>query len=132
MDLFGVGLPEIIVILVVALIVVGPKRLPEVAAQVARTVKQLRGYATDVTSQMREELDELTREYESMRKELDEFRQVATQDIEQASKEIDSVSRQVDRSVRELPPIIESSAGPAPKAPSSSPPHEKPGRDDGA
>jgi len=108
MDFLGIGLPEIILILIVALIVVGPKRLPEVAVQVARVIRQLRGYATDVTAQMRTELDELTREYEQVRKELREFRQVAVKDL-------DSVSREVDRAVREAPAIIESSAEPEPE-----------------
>jgi len=108
MDFLGIGLPELIIILLVAVIVVGPKRLPEVAAQLARVIRQLRGYATDVTAQMRSELDDLTREYEQVRKELREFRQAATKDI-------DSLSREVDRTAREVPAIIESSAEPKPK-----------------
>ncbi len=123
MDFFGVGLPEIILILIVAVIVVGPKRLPEVAAQVARVVRQLRGYATDVTTQMRSELDELTREYEQMRKELEEVRETAVKDI-------DSVSREVDRAVREAPAIIESSAEQEPKE-RPSPSEKDSSRDDG-
>ena len=108
MDFLGIGLPELIIILIVAVIVVGPKRLPEVAVQIARAIRQLRGYATDVTAQMRSELDELTREYEQVRKELREFRQAATKDL-------DSVSREVDRAVRDVPAVIESSAEPEPK-----------------
>ena len=122
MDFLGIGLPEIILILIVALIVVGPKRLPEVAAQIARVIRQLRGYATDVTSQMRSELDELTREYEQVRKELQEFRQVAVKDL-------DSVSREVDRTIREAPAIIESSAEAEPEK-RPSPPGEETTRDD--
>ncbi len=122
MDFLGIGLPEIILILIVALIVVGPKRLPEVAAQIARVIRQLRGYATDVTSQMRSELDELTREYEQVRKELQEFRQVA-------AKDLDSVSREVERTVREVPAIIESSAEAEPEK-RPSPPGEETTRDD--
>ncbi len=108
MDFLGIGLPELIVILIVAVIVVGPKRLPEVAVQIARAIRQLRGYATDVTVQMRSELDELTREYEQVRKEIREFRQVATKDL-------DSVTRDVDRTVRDVSAVIESSAEPEPK-----------------
>ncbi len=103
MDFLGIGMPELIVILIIAAVVVGPKRLPEVAVQLARLIRQLRGYATDVTSQMRSELDELTREYEQVRKELQEFRESAT-------KEVRSVTSEVDRAVREAPAIIESSA----------------------
>ncbi len=123
MAFFGIGLPEIILILVVALMVVGPKRLPEVAAQVARAIRQLRGYATDVTSQMRSELDELTREYEQVRNELDEFK-------DSTVKDVDSVTREVDRTVREAPAIIESSAEPPPEK--HPPPGEKTSLDDGS
>ena len=108
MDILGIGMPEIILVLVIALIVVGPKRLPEFAAQIARVIRQMRGYATDVTTQMRSELDELTREYEQMRKDLEEVRETAIKDV-------DSITREVDRTVREVPAIIESSAEPAPE-----------------
>ncbi len=107
MDFLGIGLPELVIILIVAVIVVGPKRLPQVAVQMARVIRQLRGYATDVTSQMRSELDELTREYEQVRNEFQEFRQAVTKDL-------DSVSREVDRTVRDVPAVIESSAEPEP------------------
>lgn len=103
MDILGIGLPEIVLILIIAIIVVGPKRLPEVAIQMARVIRQLRGYATDVTSEMRSELDELTREYEQMRKELEEVKETSVKDV-------DSVTREVDRAIREAPAIIESSA----------------------
>ncbi len=122
MDLLGIGLPEIILILIVALIVVGPKRLPEIAVQIARAIRQLRGYATDVTTQMRSELDELTREYEQMRKEFRDFRRAA-------AKDVDSISREVDRTVREAPAIIESSAEAEPEE-RSPPPGEETTRDD--
>lgn len=107
MDVLGIGLPEIILILIVAVIIVGPKRLPEYAAQIARAIRQMRGYATDVTAQMREELNELTREYEEMRKELDDVRRGA-------EKDVDSVTREVDRTIRDAPAIIESSGEPDP------------------
>jgi len=123
MDFLGIGLPELIVVLLIAVMVVGPKRLPEVAVQLARVVRQLRGYATDVTSQMRAELDELTREYEQVRKELGEFRDSVT-------KEARSVTAEMDRAMHEVPAIIESSAEEKPQK-SLPPPPEKTTRDDG-
>src|SRR5262245_65725842 len=39
---FGGGLQELLVILVVALLVVGPKRLPEVGRALARAIRELR------------------------------------------------------------------------------------------
>ena len=124
MDFLGIGLPELIVVLIIAVVVVGPKRLPEVAVQLARLIRQLRGYATDVTSQMRSELDELTREYEQVRKDLQEFRESAT-------REVRSVIHEVDRATREAPAIIESSAEEKPRK-RPPPPREKPAADDGS
>jgi sec-independent protein translocase protein TatB len=124
MDFLGIGPQEIILILIIAAVVVGPRRLPEVAVQLARVIRQLRGYATDVTSQMRAELDELTREYEQVRKDLQEFRESAT-------KEVGSVMSEVDRAAREAPAIIESSAEEKPQK-SLPPPRKKPAADDGS
>ena len=48
MEFLGIGLPELLVILVLALIVVGPNRLPEVAANLARFVRAARRYGNQV------------------------------------------------------------------------------------
>ncbi len=40
--MFGLGIPELLLILVIALIVVGPKRLPEVGASLGKALGELR------------------------------------------------------------------------------------------
>ncbi len=40
--MFGIGTPELLVILLVALIVLGPKRLPGVARAIGRGMRELR------------------------------------------------------------------------------------------
>ncbi|MGH3414763.1 MAG: sec-independent translocase [Marmoricola sp.] len=54
--MFGIGLPEVMVIIVVAVLVFGPDRLPEFGRQAGRLVRQVRGFARQAQSQLREEL----------------------------------------------------------------------------
>ena len=43
MKIFGMGLPELILILVVVLVIFGPKNLPKLGGMLGRTVKKNRG-----------------------------------------------------------------------------------------
>lgn len=54
--MFGVGLPELAVILVVGIIVFGPDKLPEYARQAGRLVRQLRNLAQNAQNDLRNEL----------------------------------------------------------------------------
>jgi Tat protein translocase TatB subunit len=49
--MFGIGAQEIVIILIVALIVVGPQRLPEVAGQVAKAIRDFRRMSDDLTGE---------------------------------------------------------------------------------
>ncbi|MDL2319100.1 twin-arginine translocase TatA/TatE family subunit [Eubacteriales bacterium OttesenSCG-928-A19] len=40
--MFGLGLPEILLILVVALVFVGPKKLPEIGASIGKAMGEFR------------------------------------------------------------------------------------------
>lgn len=52
--MFGIGVPEILVILVVALIVLGPQRLPEVARALGKGLAELRRATSGLTEELRE------------------------------------------------------------------------------
>ena len=55
--MFDIGLPEFVVIALIALIVFGPDRMPEMVGQAARWIRKVRTQASDVTSQFTQELD---------------------------------------------------------------------------
>ncbi len=57
MDFFGIGAGEILLILVIALIIWGPKRLPEIARTLGRVTRTLKKASYDLTSQVTRELD---------------------------------------------------------------------------
>ncbi|MGD1902439.1 MAG: TatA/E family twin arginine-targeting protein translocase [Geitlerinemataceae cyanobacterium] len=61
MNVFGIGLPEMIVILVLALLVFGPKKLPEIGSSLG---KAIRGFQ-DATKEFETELKESAKSVES-------------------------------------------------------------------
>jgi sec-independent protein translocase protein TatB len=53
---FGIGLEELAVIAVVAMLVLGPDRLPEFARQAGRMIRQIREFANSARDELRAEL----------------------------------------------------------------------------
>lgn len=64
--MFGIGLPEMIVIMIVALLVVGPDKLPDLARSLAKGVNELRG----AMNQLKESLNEETKVISSVKEDL--------------------------------------------------------------
>jgi sec-independent protein translocase protein TatB len=73
MQFFGIGLFELAMIMIVALIVVGPDRLPQTAREIGKVVRTLRRYAASVQREVREGFGELTAEVEATRGEFQEL-----------------------------------------------------------
>jgi Tat protein translocase TatB subunit len=53
--MFNVGMPELILIFVVALLVVGPKRLPDLGRQLGRAVSSFRRATMDLKEALEQE-----------------------------------------------------------------------------
>ncbi|MCR4525074.1 twin-arginine translocase TatA/TatE family subunit [Kocuria rhizophila] len=54
--MFGITGGEAIIILIVALVIIGPERVPEYAQKFKELVKTIRGYATGATEDLKETL----------------------------------------------------------------------------
>ena len=57
MDFLGIGSWEILLILVIALIVLGPGKINDFARSLGKTVRAIRKYSTDLTTAVTRELD---------------------------------------------------------------------------
>ena len=86
--MFGIGMPELIIIMVVALIVLGPKRLPDIAKTLGRGMAEFRRATTDLKNQLEVDLEEEEEEEEEEEKPLDtEEEQQPSQPDETAEEE---------------------------------------------
>ncbi|WP_156289189.1 twin-arginine translocase TatA/TatE family subunit [Oceanobacillus salinisoli] len=58
MGISGIGVPGLILILIIALVIFGPKKLPEIGKAAGDTLREFKKSANDLTSDAKEEIDE--------------------------------------------------------------------------
>jgi TatA/E family protein of Tat protein translocase len=88
MEIFGMGPAEILIIMVIALIVFGPGKLPEIGAALGRAVGDFRRAAKDLTGGLQDDLAEVRDEVQGAMKDV----QSGVQDtINAAQQEAQSV-----------------------------------------
>lgn len=75
MNIFGIGTWELLLIVIVALLVFGPRRLPEMARMAGKALRDLRNISQQFTSEWQEEI--------SVVKELGQEAQEAIQSIKE-------------------------------------------------
>src|SRR5712691_328333 len=56
--MFGLHMPELIIILVIALLIFGPKRLPEMGSSIGKSIKEFRKGMAELTSPKDEKEEE--------------------------------------------------------------------------
>lgn len=111
--MFGIGMPELAVILVVGLIVLGPKRLPEVARALGKGLAEFRRVTGEVNKELeaaRNMIEQEARDHDLARRKADQER--ARVAAEKAALEKAAAEQLAAQST----PI----AAPAPAAPAAS------------
>lgn len=89
--MFDIGFSELVLIALLALLVLGPKRLPEAARYAGRMVGRLRRFLTDVKTDFDKEIEGVS-ELEELRKLRDELNDTRRALQESSSKLIGDVS----------------------------------------
>ena len=84
--MFDIGFSEILVIAVVALIVIGPERLPSVARTLGHLFGRMQRYVNDVKADIQREM------------ELDELKKLR-KDVEDSARSIEEAARSFETSV---------------------------------
>jgi len=59
MNIFGIGLPEMAVIFVVALLVFGPKKLPEIGRSLGKAIRGFQEASNEFQSEFKREAEQL-------------------------------------------------------------------------
>ena len=80
--MFGIGYQEMFIVLVVALVIFGPKRLPELAGQVGRWVRDFRRMSSDLTG-----------EFEKTFAEVDEVKKSFQRELQGIQEEVEGVGK---------------------------------------
>jgi len=70
--MFGIGTPELLVILAVALIVIGPKKLPDLAKSLGRALGEFKRATSDLKHSIEQEtgLDEVRKDFSGVKQDV--------------------------------------------------------------
>jgi sec-independent protein translocase protein TatB len=126
--MFDIGFSELLVIGVVALLVIGPERLPKVARTAGHLFGRLQRYVNDVKADIQREieLDELKK----LRTQFEDAARSVEQSVNEVGQELRSASDDLNRSIAgdapspaspavETPAALPESTPPAPPTPSN-------------
>ena len=109
--MFDIGFSELVVIGLVALIVIGPERLPRVARTVGHLIGRLQRYVADVKADINREV-----ELDELRKMRDSVQQAAASIETSVTAGLSSAEKDLNRSIAgDLP--SEAAPAPAPAIP---------------
>ena len=88
MNIFGVGLPEVTVILILALLIFGPKKLPELGKQLGKTLKSLKKASNEFQNEIDQVMNEEDKEESPKSLESNQTNEINQKKIDSETKKI--------------------------------------------
>ena len=117
--MFDIGFSEVVVIAVVALIVIGPERLPKAARTMGHLFGRLQRYVNDVKSDINREieLDELRKMRDSMQQAASSFQSDFTSEVNKTEAELQKAADELNKTTAEINQSLDAARAETPAPP---------------
>jgi sec-independent protein translocase protein TatB len=100
MQMFGIGILELIVILLVAAVVIGPDRIPGFASDLARWIRRTRAYAQRMMVDFNDVVADIEKEAGTSREDWKEIAGLVTRHTGDLGRQLESVGATLERSTQ--------------------------------
>lgn len=113
--MFDIGFSELIVIGIVALVVIGPERLPKVARTAGLLLGRLQRYVSDVKADISREmqLDELKKLQSDVQESAREFERSITSEVQTIERSVEQTADSIRTDIQSSVPASDAAADPA-------------------
>lgn len=96
--MFGLGASEILIILIIAFLLFGPKQLPEVGRQVGKAIKGFKDTADDLRKSVEPELNLIQQEVKMVEQDFQASMKEAEEEITAASRSAEEDNQPASKS----------------------------------
>jgi len=110
--MFDIGFSELLVIGVVALIVIGPEKLPRLARTLGHLAGKLQRYVSDVKADINREieLEDLKKMRDSMQQAASSFQSDITSEVSKTEAELQKAADELNKTTAEINRSLDSAA----------------------